>query len=414
MTKLMVRGHQPLSGEVELSGDQQTIMAIQAASLLSTHGTVIIDNVPATANVVAMNRFLQSLNVVIEFDRHRQVLKMDTTRHIESVKISGQEMLAAGSILARTGQVQLVDNGLNSEYRKNMIRIGELFARMGANIKTTPEMVNITADHLVGKKIDLQGDTLTTTLTIMMAATMAQGITVLNHPYSSPAVIELARILNKMGARVHGAGTSTIRIQGVTFLHSTDYYALDDQEEASVYLIIGALTAGDILIHGARKVHLRQLITQLEQMGNTVIVQRNGIRIIGTKFQLPVDMSKHFFVHNGLYAQIALLALQMVTQGTTKIAGFSKRQLEILGCAVNDDQNQLNFQDNCLAIQGPFKHYPALVTANLPVTGLLALLNALVADQVTTINPAEVAGGSFVHLIDRLIELGAKMELNFE
>lgn len=414
MTKLLVHGRQALSGEVELSGDQQTIMAIQAASLLSTQGTVIIDNVPATANVVAMNRLLQSLNVVIEFDRHQQILKMDATRHIEPVKVSGQEMPAAGAILARCRHVQLVDNGVNPEYQQTMIHIGELLSQMGATMTTANEMVDITADHLVGQKIDLQNDTLTTTLTLMMAATMAQGITVLDHPYDDPAVIELAKVLNKMGARVHGAGTDVIRIQGVTFLHSTDYYALDDQAEAGTYLIIGALTAGDILVHGAREVHLKPLIAHLEQMGNTVVIQRDGIRIIGTKLQLPVNLPKQFFVRNGLYTQIALLALQMNAQGTTEIQGFSKGQLDILGCAVDDQQNQLTYQNNQLVIHGPLKQYPNVVTTNSPVTGLLALLDALVADQTTTINPAEVAGGSFVHLIDRLIELGAKIELSFE
>lgn len=414
MTKLLIQGHHSLRGEVELSGDQQTIMAIQAASLLSTHGTVIIDNVPATANVVAMNQLLQSLNVVIEFDRHQQILKMDATRHIEPVTISGQELLAAGAILARCRHVQLVDNGVNPEYQQTMIRISEFLSQMGATMTTANEMIDITADHLIGQKIDLQNDTLATTLTLMMTATMAQGITVLNNPYDHPAVIELAKVLNKMGARVHGAGTKVLRIQGVTFLHSTDYYALDDQEEASVYLIIGALTAGDVLVRGARQVHLQPLIDHLEQMGNTVIIQRNGIRVIGTRLQLPVYIQPGISQFTGSYTQIALLALQMVAQGTSTVSNFSKSELDVLGCAATDQNEQLKYEDRQLVIQGPLKQYPTVVTTNSPITGLLALLDALVADQTTMINPAEVAGGSFVHLIDRLIELGAKIELSFE
>lgn len=414
MTKLMVHGHHPLVGDVELSGDQQTIMAIQAASLLSTQGTVIVDNVPATANVVAMNQLLQSLNVVINFDRHMRVLKMDATRHVGPVKISGQALITAGAILARCRHVQLVDNGINPEYQQTMTRIGDLLGKLGAEVISNGENIDITATRLTGQNLELQSDSLITTLTIMMAATMAQGITVLNHPYDNPSVIELAKVLNKMGARVHGAGTDTIRIQGVTFLHSTDYYALDDQEEAGVYMILAALTAGDILVRGARQEHLRLLIDHLEQMGNTVVVQHNGIRVIGTRLLLPIDVQQPFFRHSGDYVKVALLALQMCAQGQTTITGFSKNQLDILGCTVTDEKNQLHYAGDCLQINGPLKGYPVAVTTNSPVTGLLGLLNALVANQVTTINPAEVAGGSFVHLIDRLIELGAKIELSFD
>lgn len=414
MTKLMVTGQRPLAGDVELGGDQQTIMAIQAASLLSTQGTVIVDNVPATVNIVAMNQLLQSLNVVINFDRRMNVLKMDATRHIEPVKISGRYLIAAGAILARCREVRLVDNDINPEYHQVMVRIGQLLKQLGADVTSTNKTITISATKLTGQNLDLRNDRLVTTLTLMMAATMTQGITVLNHPFQNPAVIELAKVLNKMGARVHGAGTDTIRIQGVTFLHSTDYYALDDQEEAGVYLALGALTAGDILVRGARQEHLQPLISHLEQMGNTVIVQHNGIRIIGTKLLLPVDVSLQLFQHAGDYVKIALAALQIHAQGTTTIEGFSSNKLDILRSVVADEQQQLHYEGQRLLINGPLKDYPETITTNLSVTGLLGLMNALATDQVTMISPAEVAGGSFVHLIDRLIELGAKIELSFD
>lgn len=414
MTKLVINGHLPLDGDVELSGDQQTIMAIQAASILSTQGTVIVDNVPATANIVAMNQLLQSLNVVINFDRHRRVLKMDATRQIEPVKLSGQAMLATGAVLARCRQVQLVDNGMNPEFQKIIAQSSSLLQQLGAQVEQRREFIDITANQLTGCRLNLQSATLTTTLSMMMVATMAQGITVLEHPGDDPSIIELAKVLNKMGARVHGAGTDTIRIQGVNFLHSTDYYALDDQEEAGTYLILGAVTAGDILVRGAQVTHLKPLIDHLNQMGNTVVVQRNGIRVIGTKLLLPVDIQAKLFQQAGAYLQMALTGLQMAAQGNTIIHGFKSSQMEVLSCVIADQEQQVQFKDHQLTINGPIRRYPSIVTTTSPAAGLLALLNALVAHQTTTINPAEVAGGSFVHLLDQLIELGAQIDLSFE
>ncbi|WP_251547269.1 hypothetical protein [Limosilactobacillus caecicola] len=414
MTKLVVKGHQSLTGDVELSGDQQTIMAIQAASLLSTQGTVIIDNVPATTNVIAMNQLLQSLNVVINYDRHMRVLKMDATPTIETTKISGQLLLAAGAILARCHRVQLVDNGVNPEYETQINQLCTLFKQFGATVELDNEGAQINAERLTGTQVDLAGSDLIITLALMMATTMAQGISVLQNPSHDPAVVELAKVLNKMGARVHGAGTSTIRVQGVTFLHSTDYYALDDQEEAGIYMISAALTAGDILVRGARQEHQIALIHHLEAMGNTVVVQHNGIRVIGTKLLLPIDIATDFYSQVDDYVKMGLIALQMSAQGQTTIHGFTANQLNMVGCVFADHHQQLNYGDDRLTIDGPVTDFPREINTNSSVMGLLALMNALVAQQVTTINPAEVAGGSFMHLIDRLIELGAKMQLSFD
>lgn len=415
MAKLVVNGHQSLNGDVQLSGDQQTIMAIQAAALLATQGTTIVDNVPATTNIDLMNRFLQTMNVMVDFDHQQKILRMDATRRIDPVKISGQALIAAGSTLSRCHAVWLVDNGVSDDYREEILNISSGLQQMGATVEKSAEGLKITTTRLIGQNVDLQSSGMITTFNMMMAATLAQGITVLNHPNQSPAVVELAKVLNKMGGRVHGAGTDTIRIQGVTFMHSTDYYALSDQEEAGVYLVLGAVTAGDILVHGALREHLRSVIRLLSEMGNTVITQRDGIRIIGTSLLLPtneVDITQ--FQQLGEYLQMAILGLQMLANGQTIVKGFTTDQLGMLGCTITNEDRRMTYHNHQLKIEGPIKQHPTMISTTSPVMGLLALVNALAIDQRIVIDPAEVVSGSFANLMDQLISLGAKIDLSFD
>lgn len=413
MNQLLIHGKRPLIGDVQLSGDQQTIMAIQAASILATQGTVIVDHVPATTHILHMNQLLQSLKVVLDFNRHTQVLKMDATRHVESVPISGEYLVAAGPILARCRQVRLVDNGINPIYIQNIHRLTHYLAQLGATVSDNGEIVDIQADYLEGTQLDLSDSSLSVTLTVMLVSTMAQNITVLHHPVDHPAVTELAKVLNRMGARVHGAGTDTIRIQGVTFLHSTDYRALDDQEEAGMYLVLGALTAGDVLVHGALQRHLQPLLHHLDHMGNTVIVQRHGIRIIGTALQLPIDISRQLYLNSGNYLKMGLLALAMQAHGDVRVDGVPLTQWNLLGSVSNQLFDDFNYHHERLTIHSPIQSFKDVISVTSSIGGILAISCALTSEQLIKISPAEVASGSFRHFIDQLISLGAQIDLKF-
>ncbi|HJA23983.1 MAG TPA: hypothetical protein H9958_07170 [Candidatus Limosilactobacillus intestinavium] len=414
MTKLVINGHHALKGAVGLSGDQQTVMAIQAACLLATQGTMILDNVPNTQNINLMNRLLQTMNVQVDYNRHQNVLKMDATCKIRPLKISGPALLTSGAILARCHHVQLVDNGLNTEYQHDINALCNGFQKFGATIEKVNEGVNIRADKLTGQNINLESAGLTPTLTMMMAATLAQGITVLKNPNHNPVVVELAKVLNKMGGRVHGAGTDTIRIQGVTFLHSTDYLVLDDQEEAGFYLVLGAATAGDILVQGAHPEHLNSLIQMLDNMGNTVIVQKNGIRVIGTSLLLSNNIDISEYLQLGKYGQMAILGLLMLTNGETVVDGFNVEQLNIIGNIFMNNDGQIQHHNHQLKIIGPLKHYPKTISTTSTAEGMLSLVFALGVKQITTIDPAEVVSSSFTNLIDKLVALGAQIDLSFD
>ena len=412
MSKLVINGNQELHGKVTLSGDQQTILAIQAAAILSTSGTVIVDNVPATASISRMIQLMRSIKGAVLFDRKQHVLKMDATQHLTPTPLSGQMLLAAGSILARCRQVDLVDTGINPADSQLIIELAQLLSLMGAQVEQGDRGVHIRADYLKGTVISLVGKSLSSVLALMMAATMADGITVLNDPPYAPAIFELAKVLNKMGARVHGAGTNTIRIQGVTFLHSTDYYALDDQDEAGTYLCLGALTGGDVIVEGAQAVHLRLLMNHLEKMGNTVVVQRNGVRVIGTHVLIPDDVMPTLSQQCSNYLMTALFALSLHALGKSQIWHCSKESREAITHVLQDADT--DFKNGVLTINGG--HFKLLTSVQTPttLTGLAALVMGLAGHDSMTLTPAEAAGESFDHLLDQLIELGANLEISFD
>ncbi|KRN59443.1 hypothetical protein [Limosilactobacillus secaliphilus] len=412
MSKLVINGNQELHGKVTLSGDQQTILAIQAAAILSTSGTVIVDNVPATASITTMIKLLRSIKGAVLFDRRQHVLKMDITQHLQPVPLSGQSLLAAGSILARCRQVDLVDNGLDPANSQLIVELVQLLAMMGAHVEERRNGFHIQADYLKGTVISLVGKSLESVLALMMAATMAQGITVLNNPPYSPAIFELAKILNKMGARVHGAGTNTIRIQGVTFLHSTDYYALDDQDEAGAYLVMGALTGGDVFVEGASAIHLRLVMNHLEKMGNTLVVQRNGVRIIGTHVLLPQNVMPTLSQQCNRYLMVALLALQLHALGKSQVWHCPKECRAAIKSVT--ESVDASFKNGILTLNGGQFDLPDEIATPNALVGLAALTMGLADKQSVTLTPAEPAGESFDHLLDQLIELGADIQISFD
>lgn len=373
---------------------------------------MIVDHVPATASIFQMNQLLQSLNVVVEFNRHTQVLKMDATRHLNPVQVSGESLVTAGSILARCRHVRLVDNGINPRYQENIHRLAQYLDQLGATVSDQGHVVKVQADSLQGTQLDLENAGLNVTLAVLMVSTMTQGITVIRHPARHPGVFELAKVLNKMGARVHGAGTDTIRIQGVTYLHSTDYFALDDQEGAGVYLTFGALTAGDVVVHGAKEKHLKGLIHYLDQMGNTVVTQRHGIRVIGTSLQLPVDISAEFYRRAGTYLKMNLLALALHAHGEVQIDNFSPTQRDMLSTVTNEN-DQFDYVNHRLLVHAPVNSFSQAVTVTSPGRGVLAIGCALASSKPIKIAPAEMASSSFIHLIDQLKRLGAQIDLKF-
>ncbi len=403
VTELKVIGGAPLRGTVEISSDEQAILACQAASLLATSGTVILDHVPARAAVVAMNKFLQQLGVRIVFDRPKQVLKLDAGWHITPAPLELGNLLAAGTVLARCQQVTL-PAGKTAEISREIREITKVLTQLGAQVENEGNATKLTAQFLTGTTLDLGGVSLAAAVTAITVATLTRGITVLNRVPKVPALAELVALLQKMGARIHEGKGQTLRIQGVTALHSADHYINDDQGEAAVYLVAGALTAGDLLVSGAMADYLQPLLDHLEAAGNTVIVQRNGIRVIGTRILLPADEQPALTKLADPRVEAALLALHARQLGGSRLAKpfFWPELVESLGTVMQEDGGDL-------VSHGPLAQMPEEAHYVSAAAGLALYLLALPLKQNTWLPEVERIEEAVVNLTDRLQGLGANL-----
>lgn len=410
MAKLVINGQQKLKGTVNLSGDQGIINAIQAASLLATSGTLIIDNVPLTERVQSMNTVLKSLNVITQYDTEKQILKMDATRHLKTQKLINDQLILAGPLLARCRKIVLLDKGVNNIHTKNTYDIANYLAKFGNKIESSDQGLLITASNPHSNTVNMENASLLTTISLILFSTLVPGISVFKNVSKNLEIYELALVLNKMGARVHGAGTNTIRVQGVTFLHSTDYFAIADQAEAAVFLAAGALTAGDVFIQGAQEKYLKTVLSFLEKTGNTIVVQHNGIRVIGTK--VLISPSSLELNYSRTEVNLALLAVALQSHGMMSINQLSADLKNIL-TSVKLDQ-QYSITGNSMVVDHIFSALPQHIRVNNSVEGLFAVLNGLSINQTTTIEPAELVGEAFQNFVDQLLNLNAKIHLSFE
>ena len=288
MEKIIIKGGHRLFGRVAVEGAKNAVLPLQAAGILASTGTLHLTNVPVLSDVIMMNELLKFLNIRVQFDQENHVIDLNAGQRISSeapfqyVSKMCASMVVMGPLLARTGYAKIaLPGGCAIGSRPIDLHLKGL-RQLGAVIKQHDGYIEARADRLVGTNIYLDFPSVGATQNIMMAATLAEGITTIENCAREPEIVDLANALNKMGARVHGAGTDVIRIQGVNFLHGCDYRVMSDRIEAGTFMIAAAATNGDVVIENAEGKYNEPLIAKLQDMGVTVIDQDDGIRVLGT------------------------------------------------------------------------------------------------------------------------------------
>ena len=273
MEKIIVKGGQRLAGRVRVEGAKNAVLPIQAAAILASSGSIQLSNVPILSDVTTMNQLLRFLNIKVNFDEENHLLALDASNPVSSeapleyVSRMRASMVVLGPLLARTGHAQIaLPGGCAIGSRPIDLHLKGL-RQLGAVIEQHDGYLEAHAEHLIGDHIYLDFPSVGATQNIMMAATLAQGITTIENAASEPEIVDLANMLNKMGARVHGAGTEVIRIQGVNFLHGCEHYVMPDRIEAGTFMIAAAVTNGDVIVEGAIAEHNSSLIAKLEERG---------------------------------------------------------------------------------------------------------------------------------------------------
>ena len=286
MEKIIIQGgNNRLVGRVRIEGAKNAVLPLLAASVLASEGKTTLKNVPVLSDVFTMNNVVRGLNTQVDFNKDENTVVVDATQPLTEeapykyVSKMRASIVVLGPILARNGHAKVsMPGGCTIGSRPIDLHLKGLEA-MGAQITQTAGYIEAKADRLMGAHIYMDFPSVGATQNIMMAATLAQGTTVIENAAREPEIVDLALLLNKMGAKVRGAGTENITIIGVEKLHGAEHNVVQDRIEAGTFMVAAAMTGGDLLIEDAIWEHNRPLLSKMQEMGVEVTEEEEGIRV---------------------------------------------------------------------------------------------------------------------------------------
>ena len=286
MEKIIIQGgNNRLVGRVRIEGAKNAVLPLLAATVLASEGKTILKNVPVLSDVFTMNNVVRGLNTQVDFNQDENTVVVDATKPLTEeapykyVSKMRASIVVLGPILARNGHAKVsMPGGCTIGSRPIDLHLKGLEA-MGAQITQTAGYIEAKADRLMGAHIYMDFPSVGATQNIMMAATLAQGTTVIENAAREPEIVDLALLLNKMGAKVRGAGTENIIIIGVEKLHGAEHNVVQDRIEAGTFMVAAAMTGGDLLIEDAIWEHNRPLLSKMQEMGVEVTEEDEGIRV---------------------------------------------------------------------------------------------------------------------------------------
>jgi UDP-N-acetylglucosamine 1-carboxyvinyltransferase len=414
MDKLQIRGGVPLDGEVRISGAKNATLPILAGALLAD-GPVTIGNVPHLQDVTTMIELLGRMGASVTVDE-RMRIEVDprTTRETfapyDLVKTMRAAILVLGPLVARHGSADVsLPGGCAIGARPVNIHVAGLQA-MGAEVHIENGYIKARAGRLKGARIVLETVTVTGTENLMMAATLAEGRTILENAAREPEIVDLALFLNSMGARVSGHGTDTIIVDGVESLHATSYEVLPDRIEAGTYLLAGAITGGRVRARNARPEHLDAVLAKLEEAGAKVVRGDNFIEVdMGGRRPRAVDIrtAPHPGFPTDMQAQFAALNTVADGVGTIVETIFENRFMHML--EMRRMGAEIRLEGNTAIIKG----VPKLTAAPVMATDLRAsaslVLAGLVAEGTTEVERIYHIDRGYECIEEKLQGLGAQI-----
>ena len=414
MDKLQIRGGIPLDGEVRISGAKNATLPILAGALLAD-GPVTIGNVPHLNDVTTMIELLGRLGASVTVNE-RQRIEVDprtlraTFAPYDLVKTMRASILVLGPLVARHGAADVsLPGGCAIGARPVNIHVAGLQA-MGADVHIEGGYIKARSGRLKGARIVLETVTVTGTENLMMAAALADGRTVLENAAREPEVVDLANFLTAMGARISGAGTDTITIEGVESLHGAEYDVLPDRIEAGTYLVAGAISGGRVRVRNVRPEHLDAVLGKLEEAG--ALVSRGDSWIeIDMRNRRPRSVDIRTAPHPGfptdMQAQFAALNTVADGVGTIIETIFENRFMHML--EMRRMGAEIRLEGNTAIIKG----VPRLTAAPVMATDLRAsaslVLAGLVAEGTTDVERIYHIDRGYECIEEKLQGLGAQI-----
>ncbi|WP_053361048.1 UDP-N-acetylglucosamine 1-carboxyvinyltransferase [Bacillus sp. FJAT-27251] len=415
MEKIIVRGGRRLSGTVKVEGAKNAVLPVIAATLLASDGKSVIRDVPTLSDVYTINQVLRALNADVEFENNTIVVDASRELKIEApfeyVRKMRASVLVMGSLLARNGRARVALPGGCAIGSRPIDQHLKGFEAMGATVKVGNGFIEAEApEGLHGAKIYLDFPSVGATENIMMAAVLAKGTTIMENVAKEPEIVDLANFLNKMGAKVRGAGTGTIRIEGVEMLFGAEHNIIPDRIEAGTFMVASAITGGNVLVRGAVPEHLSSLIAKMEEMGVMIEEEEDGLRVIGPDILKAVDIKT--MPHPGFPTdmQSQMMALLLRAQGTGMITEtvFENRFMHVE--EFRRMNAQIKIDGRSVIVNGPSDLQGAEVAATDLRAAAALILTGLVADGVTRVTELKHLDRGYVGFHDKLAALGADIE----
>ena len=414
MRKIIINGGKKLQGEVTVSGAKNSVVALIPAIILSD-GVVTLDGVPAISDVDNLIEIIEVMGGSVK--RDGETLEIDP-RGVKDMPMPFGKINSLrasyyfyGSLLGRYGQATVgLPGGCDLGPRPIDLHLKGLEA-MGAQITQTAGYIEAKAERLQGAHIYMDFPSVGATQNLMMAATLANGVTVIENAAREPEIVDLAVLLNKMGAKVKGAGTETITITGVETLHGATHNVVQDRIEAGTFMVAAAMTGGDVLIQDAIWEHNRPLIAKLLEMGVEVIDEDEGIRIRSQREKLKAVHVKTL-PHPGFPTdmQAQFTALMTVAQGeSTMIETVFENRFQHLEEMRRMGLHSEIIRDTARIIGGQRLQGAEVLSTDLRASAAL-ILTGLVAEGETVVGKLVHLDRGYYRFHEKLAQLGAKIE----
>ena len=417
MERLIIKGGNRLSGTVKISGAKNAVLPVIAATLLGQDGETCLDEVPNLDDVRTIGDVLRSLGVKVRHEPETCRLFVDAssieniTAPYDLVRKMRASFLIMGPLLARLGQAKIsLPGGCAIGTRPIDLHL-KGFEALGAKISIGHGYIEAVApEGLKGTQIYLDFPSVGATENILMAASMAEGQTVIENPAHEPEIVDLANYLNIMGAKIRGAGTNVIKVEGSPKLIARDYTIIPDRIEAGTYMIAAAMTRGDVYIANAISEHLKPVIAKLKESGVTVIEDVDGIRVVCDKRPRAVDIKTLPYPGFPTDMQAQFMAMLTISEGTSMVTEtvFENRfmhvdELRRMGAKIKID-------GRTSVVEGQDKLTGCQVKATDLRAGAAIVLAALVAEGETQVGYIHHIDRGYDNLVQKLVSLGADIK----
>ncbi|MGP4069311.1 UDP-N-acetylglucosamine 1-carboxyvinyltransferase [Halobacillus sp. B29] len=415
MEKIIVRGGRQLNGTVKAEGAKNAVLPVIAASIIASEGKSVLHEVPALADVTTINEVIRHMNADVKVEGNTVTVDasgdLETEAPIEYVRKMRASVLVLGPLLARYGHAKVALPGGCAIGSRPIDQHLKGFEAMGAEVTVGNGYIEAEVKgRLQGAKVYFDVPSVGATENVMMAAALAEGTTILENCAKEPEIVDLANYLNQMGGKVIGAGTETIRIEGVDKLIGATHTIIPDRVEAGTFMVAAAITGGNVLVKGAMREHLRSVISKMEEMGVTIEEEEDGLRVIGPEQLKATDIKT--MPHPGFPTdmQSQMMALMLNAKGTSVITEtvFENRFMHVE--EFRRMNAHLKIEGRNVIVEGPSSLQGAEVAATDLRAGAALILAGLVADGYTRVTELKHLDRGYVDFSNKLAGLGADIE----